>query len=574
MKPGWQEKKYIPNFDMKIRLEQLNPVVGDIEGNSKKISNALKKAESDSIDLLILPEMILTGYPVQDLLEKEAFREICYRANEGIIKQTSDTALLFGSLTPNNSGTGRKCFNSAILGKQGRQIGITHKTLLPTYDVFDDLRYFEPNSSFECLELNGLQLGVTICEDIWYNENEVQYHCYDVNPAEELKKKGADFIINISASPFTKSKHQNRVGMLRNHAKRLHLPVLYVNQTGAQTDIVFDGDSMAFNRDGRSTVRVGAFRESFSDVEFDEESKFLENISDAEADNYPKRIEERLFKAAVLGIRDYFKKSAVTEKAVIGLSGGIDSALTAVLATEALGSENVVAITLPSKFSSEGSVKDSEKLAGNLDMRLYEIAIKSIVESFDQSLEPLFKETEFGIAEENLQSRIRGDLLMAYSNKFGNFLLATGNKSEYAVGYATLYGDMNGSLAPIGDIYKSEVFSLARWLNDEYFHSEIIPESIITKPPSAELRPDQKDSDSLPEYDTLDEILFRYIELQQSKEKISEFHNSVTVEKVISLVDRNEFKRYQAAPILKMTSKAFGLGRRWPIVQNWTGHEF
>ena len=574
MKPGLPVKKFIQNIKMKIRLEQLNPVVGDIKGNSNKIFAALERAESDSIDLLILPEMILTGYPAQDLLEKDAFREICYRANDNIIKKTTGTALLFGSLTPNNSGTGRKCFNSAILAKEGKQRGIAHKTLLPTYDVFDDLRYFEPNSSFECLELDGLQLGVTICEDIWYNENEVQYHYYETNPAEELKKRGADFIINISASPFTKSKHQNRAGMLRNHAKRLHLPVLYVNQTGAQTDIVFDGDSMAINRDGQSTAHAGAFREGFSDVVFDEESKFLENLSDSEIYKYPKSVEERLFEAVVLGIRDYFQKTGVTEKAVIGLSGGIDSALTAVLATEALGSDNVVVITLPSKFSSEGSVTDSEKLAKNLNIELHEVAIKSIVEAFDQSLEPLFEGTEFGVAEENLQSRIRGDILMAYSNKFGDFLLATGNKSEYAVGYATLYGDMNGALAPIGDIYKSEVFSLARWLNEEYFQKEVIPGSIITKPPSAELRPDQKDTDTLPEYDTLDDILFRYIELQQSKEKISELHKSVTVEKVISLVDRNEFKRYQAAPILKMTSKAFGSGRRWPIVQNWTGHEF
>lgn len=559
---------------MKIRLKQLNPVVGDIKGNSKKIIRSLERAESDSIDLLILPEMILTGYPVQDLLEKEVFREICYKANDNIIKKTGETALLFGSLTPNNSGAGRKCFNSAILAKGGKQTGITHKTLLPTYDVFDDLRYFEPNSSFECLELDGVQLGVTICEDIWYNENEVQYHYYEVNPAEELKKKGADFIINISASPFTKLKHQNRVGMLRNHAKRLHLPVLYVNQIGAQTDIVFDGDSMAINRDGKRIAYLGAFREGFSDVRFNEKSKFLENLSDSDNNKYPKKIEERLFEAVVLGIRDYFQKTGVTEKAVIGLSGGIDSALTTVLATEALGRDNVVAITLPSKFSSEGSVTDSEKLAENLNIKLLEITIKNIVEAFDQSLESLFKETEFGVAEENLQSRIRGDLLMAYSNKFGNFLLATGNKSEYAVGFATLYGDTNGALAPIGDIYKSEVFSLARWLNEEYFKKEVISENIITKTPSAELRPDQKDTDSLPEYDTLDDILFRYIELQQSKEKISELHKSVTVEKVISLVDRNEFKRYQAAPILKMTSKAFGTGRRWPIVQKWTGHEF
>ncbi|MGF1671573.1 MAG: NAD+ synthase [Balneolaceae bacterium] len=559
---------------MKIRLEQLNPVVGDSGGNSKKILQALQKAESNHIDLLILPEMAVTGYPAQDLLEKEAFRNICYKINNEIIHSTGKTAILFGSLTPNKTGKGRKMFNSAILARNQDVLGVTHKTLLPTYDVFDDFRYFEPNNKFECLSLDDFKLGVTICEDIWYNENEVQYHFYDINPAALLKEKGADVIINISASPFTKTKHENRVGMLRNHAKKLNLPVLYVNQVGAQTDIVFDGDSMALDRNGEIKGYTTAFEEGFTDVNLDKMNKNLETIFVKKNQTYPDRTEERLYKAVLLGLNDYLKKTSVTNKVVIGLSGGIDSALTTVLAAEALGQENVTAITLPSLFSSKGSVSDSEKLAINLDIKLHKIEIKEIYNSFERSLASLFEGTDFGVAEENLQSRIRGDILMAYSNKFGDFLLATGNKSEYAVGYATLYGDMNGALAPIGDIYKSEVFSLACWLNDLYYEEEMIPENIIKKPPSAELRPEQKDTDSLPEYEILDDILYRYIELQQSSKKISEFHKSVTVQDVIGLVDRNEFKRYQAAPILKLTSKAFGTGRRWPIVQKWTGHEF
>lgn len=561
---------------MKVRLQQINPIVGDIEGNFTLIKNSAVKAEKDGIDLLILPEMVLTGYPVQDLIEKEFFRDYCYKVNRKIVEATGNTAVLFGTVTANTGNTGRKMYNSALLARNGKLLGTVHKTLLPTYDVFDDLRYFEPNKEFKCLELDGVKLGVTICEDIWYNENEHQYHLYDVDPAAELKKRGAQVIINVSASPFTKSKHENRLKMLQNHAKRLKLPVLYSNQVGTHTEIIFDGDSLALDASGKMVTRTIPFEADYTDVTFHAESGKLESAGDQQKPAYPENRDERNFRAICLGILDYFDKTGLGRNVVLGLSGGIDSALVTALAVEALGKEHVTAVTMASEFSSKGSVNDSELLAENLGITLHQIPISKINNRFLNSLKPYFKEKPFGTAEENLQSRIRGNLLMAFANKFNSFLLATGNKSEYAVGYATLYGDMNGALAPIGDLYKTEVYSLARWMNRELYRKEVVPDAIIIKEPSAELRPDQKDSDSLPEYEILDDILERYIEHQQSAGKIvSEGgFDAKTVQKVIQMVDNSEFKRYQAVPILKLSAKAFGVGRRWPIVQKWTGHEF
>lgn len=553
---------------MKIRLHQLNPTIGGLSGNKKLILKALSDAGQAGVDLLILPEMVVTGYPVQDLLERQSFRDAVYKLNSELVNATRSTALLFGSLTPNLSGTGRKMCNSAILAKNGRRIGITHKALLPTYDVFDDLRYFEPNTTFKCLELDGIKLGVTICEDIWYNQNEVTYHTYQTDPAGILREDGADLIINISASPFTKTKHENRLHMLGKHATELQCPVLYCNQVGAHTEIVFEGGSMALNPDGEPVSSTSAFSASYADVNYDSGKNLLLD----EKDNgwYPESVDERLFYAIKLGLSDYIKKTGVTNNVVLGLSGGIDSALVAALATETFGEKNVRAITMPAEFSSEGSVTDSRKLAHNLGIELHEISIHSIYEQFNDSLKPLFGDLPFGVAEENLQSRIRGTLLMTYSNKFNAFLLATGNKSEYAVGYATLYGDMNGSIAPIGDLYKTEVYKLAEWMNRSHYKSEVIPESILRKPPSAELRPDQKDSDSLPPYDILDSILYQYIELQRGLGEITAMgFDERTVKKIISLIDRQEFKRFQAAPIIKLSSKSFGTGRRLPLAQKW-----
>ncbi len=557
---------------MKIRLEQLNPVVGDLSGNKSKILRALKRAEKDGIELLILPELVTLGYPAQDLLEMNHLKNSCFEVNREIISSTGDTAILFGSITPNENKFGRKIYNSALLAKSGKLIGETEKNLLPTYDVFDDLRYFEPSTTFSCLEFEGLSLGVTICEDIWYNENEIQYHTYDVDPAHELKKLGADVIINISASPYTNLKHENRVSMLRNHVKRLGLPILYSNQVGTQTDIIFDGDTMAINTSAEVIATTTAFEESYTDVVWDKSSRDVIAVKTEKMPEYPKSKSERQFKAILNGLIDYINKTGFSNSVVIGLSGGIDSALVCAIAVEALGAENVTAITMPSEFSSKGSVTDSNELASNLGIELMEIPIKNLFDNYREALSPAFGDRPFDTAEENLQSRIRGSLLMAYSNKMDSFLLTTGNKSEYAVGYATLYGDMNGALAIIGDLYKTEVFELCEWLNREYYQKEVIPSEIINKPPSAELRPDQKDSDSLPDYEVLDNILFQYIEQQKSKEEIiAGGANENVVTKIITLVDTNEFKRYQAAPILKMSSKSFGIGRRWPIVQGWSG---
>ncbi|MDX1640871.1 MAG: NAD+ synthase [Balneolaceae bacterium] len=557
---------------MQIRIEQLNPIVGDLTGNSSKILESLKQAESDGIDLLILPEMVLIGYPAQDILENKAFQRSAYRHNETIIQSTKKTALLFGSITK-NEGVGRQMFNTALLARGGTLLDEVHKTLLPTYDVFDDLRYFEPNDTFTCMELDSVKLGVTICEDIWYNENEVQYHTYETDPAKLLKEDGAQIIINISASPFTKTKHENRKQMLQNHAKKLNLPVLYSNQVGAQTEVLFDGESMAVNADAEIVASLKAFSEGRFDIEWKaDQNKIISDINN-EKYTYPNKGPERMFEALKMGVYDYVHKLGITDTAILGLSGGIDSALVCAIVTEALGVKNVKALNMPSTFSSEGSVSDSEKLAGNLGIELMDVSIQSIFEEFNEQLNPIFEGTDFGVAEENLQSRIRGVLLMACANKFGYFLMATGNKSEYAVGYSTLYGDMNGALVVIGDLYKTQVYEMARWLNDHYYQKEVIPEATITKPPSAELRPDQKDTDTLPEYDVLDDILYRYIELQEGAQYIiDDGYDEQTVKKVIRMVEANEFKRYQAAPILKISSKAFGIGRRWPIVQKWTAN--
>lgn len=557
---------------MKIRVEQLNPIVGDLTGNSTKILKSLEKAETDNIDLLILPEMVLIGYPAQDILENKAFQRSAYQHNKKIIQATNKTALLFGSITK-NEGVGRQMFNTALLARGGVLLDEVHKTLLPTYDVFDDLRYFEPNDTFRCMELDGAKLGVTICEDIWYNENEVQYHTYETDPARLLKEDGAQIIINISASPFTKSKHENRKQMLQNHAKKLSLPVLYSNQVGAQTEVLFDGDSMAVNADAQIAANTKTFSESGFDVEWNADENTVTPALNNQHYTYPKEGPERMFEALKMGVYDYVHKLGITDTVILGLSGGIDSALVCTIVTEALGAKNVKALNMPSKFSSEGSVSDSEKLAKNLGIELMDISIQSIFEEFNEQLKPIFEGTEFGVAEENLQSRIRGVLLMACANKFGYFLMVTGNKSEYAVGYSTLYGDMNGALVVIGDLYKTQVYEMARWLNEEYYKEEVIPEAIITKPPSAELRPDQKDTDTLPEYDVLDDILYRYIELQEGAQYIiDDGYDEQTVKKVIRMVEANEFKRYQAAPILKISSKSFGIGRRWPIVQKWTAN--
>jgi NAD+ synthetase len=552
---------------MKIRLEQLNPTIGDIEGNVTLITSAMKRAETDNIDLLVLPELVVCGYPPMDLVERKDFRQAIYEANQTITNQSENTALLLGSVTPNDE-TGRKCFNSALLVQHGKVLAEVHKTLLPTYDVYDELRYFEPNDLFASVDFEGQKIGITICEDIWHNF-ELPYLSYDINPVEELVSKGAEAIFNVSASPFARNKPRNRQRMLQQHAERTGVPIFYANQVGANTELISDGDSMALNSNGEVVSRVPLFEQNFADVEWDPVTNQIANIG-ADPAEIPQQIAQ-MFYALVLGLRDYLRKTEITDKVILGLSGGIDSALVATIAVEALGAERVTGVTMPSKFSSEGSVSDSQKLADNLGIPLHEIAIKNIYDQFNEALEPVFKGTSFGVAEENIQPRIRGTLLMAYANKFGYMLLNTGNKSELATGYCTLYGDMAGGLGIIADLYKTEVYEMAHWLNNEYYKKEIIPKDIIDKPPSAELRPDQKDADTLPTYDILDPILQAYIEGQLSEQEIADRGFDITtVEKITAMVDRNEFKRFQAVPGLKVSPRAFGTGRRWPLVQQWT----
>jgi len=550
-----------------IRLQQINPAIGDLLGNKNLIIEAIQNAETDNIDLLILPELCVCGYPPMDLLERDDFIASAIETNREIVSATKSATVIFGAITPNESGTGRKLFNSAIIAQNGHECQIVHKALLPTYDVFDDLRYFEPNMIFEPVKINGFNFGVTICEDIWYNENEYQYHNYTINPAQKLVEKGAQAIINISASPFTKTKPLSRLKMLKTHAIKLGVPVFYANQVGANTELVFDGASAAIDNKGKIIADTELFTPQYTDVQFGGQfitaAKKIKNQFE-----WPK--EKLIFNALKAGLEDYLSKTNFTNSVVLGLSGGIDSALVCTIAAEAIGPEQVLAVTMPSQFSSDGSITDSEKLAQNLGVRLEKITIKQLYDSYITQLKPLFEDRSFGIAEENLQSRIRGNLLMAISNKFGCMLLNTSNKSELAVGYGTLYGDMSGGLGLISDLYKSEVNALAEWLNKEYFKKIVIPESIIQKAPSAELRPDQKDTDTLPDYSVLDKILFYYIEEQKSAEFIiSKGYSERVVKKVISMVQSSEHKRYQSPPGLKISAKAFGVGRRWPIVQKW-----
>ncbi len=553
---------------MKIRLGQINTTIGDLGKNFELITKAMARAEADGIDLLVLPELVVCGYPPMDLIERTQFLDAIYEMNDRLIRRTEETALLFGTATPNVSDVGRKCYNSAILAQHGSVISTVHKALLPTYDVYDELRYFEPDNHFSCVEFKGKKLGITVCEDIWHNF-ELSYLSYGTNPAKELAQDGADAIFNLSASPYTRNKPAKRQKMLQQHARTWNLPVFYANQVGGNTELVSDGDSLAINKDAEVIARGALFQEDFIDVDWDTQNSSLA-VSKEDKTEVPQLIEQ-IFHGLVMGLQDYLQKTGVADKVLVGLSGGIDSALVAAIATEALGSDNVVGITMPSEFSSEGSITDSEKLAENLGISCHEIAIKDIYDQFNTALEPLFEDTSFGVAEENLQPRIRGTLLMAYSNKFGHMLLNTGNKSELATGYCTLYGDMSGGLGIIADLYKTEVYEMARWLNNVYYNREVIPQNILEKPPSAELRPDQKDADSLPEYDVLDPILQAYIEEQCGVEEIADRGYDIgVVKRITTLVDQMEFKRFQAVPVLKMSNKAFGTGRRWPIVQRWT----
>jgi len=543
---------------MKISLAGINPTIGDLKSNFEKIISNIKKAEEVDSDLIIFPELALTGYPPLDLLDKRSFVDEVISYNSKVAEYAKNIGVIFGSVTRFEDEVGTNLFNSAIFCFDGQIKSIHKKSLLPNYDVFDEVRYFEPSREIHLLEFKGKRFGVTICEDAWNDKDFWVHRLYEFDPVEENVKLGAEIIINISASPFSIGKEKIRTEMFSQIARKHKKPVLFVNQVGANTDLIFDGGAKVFDRNGNLILASNRFEESL--VHFDSDFQYEEINYEFSSDA------EEIYRALILGIRDYCDKTGF-KKVVLGLSGGIDSALVSVLAKEALGSENVLCVMMPSQYSSEGSITHSQKLIQNIGVKSTIIPIQPIFEEFKKSLKKEFDDLPEDVTEENLQSRIRGVLLMALSNKFGYLLLATGNKSELATGYATLYGDMCGGLAPISDVYKTKVYEIARYINRE---KEIIPIEIINKVPSAELRPNQTDQDTLPPYDILDKILYLYIEEAKEEDEIVEkgFDREL-VRRVLKMVDRAEYKRKQAAPGLKVTNKAFGSGRRFPIVQRW-----
>ncbi len=539
---------------MKVTIAQVNPTVGDIDENTKKLKGILDK-HSEGSDIIIFPEMFITGYPPKDLLERKDFIKKVEKSIRDITlfsKKFRDTGIILGAPL-RNGDNGMGLFNSAFLISNGKVVSHQMKSLLPTYDVFDEARYFDPSKSIDVIGFKGEKLGISICEDAWNDPELWHRRNYGFNPIDVLAKKGATLMINISASPFHLEKEKVRFRVVSNHAKKHKTPFIYVNQVGANDEIIFDGRSIAVDRNGRLIKALKPFEEQVITVD-------TETRGD---DHYePQEKMESLRDALVLGIKDYFRKCGF-RKAVIGLSGGIDSAVTFALAVEALGKENVLGISMPSKFSSRGSIEDSRKLAKNLGTEFKVIPIKETHDAYLSTLEEHFRGRKPDVTEENIQARIRGNILMAFSNKFGYIVLSTGNKSEISIGYCTLYGDMSGGLAVISDVPKTMVYDLAGFINAK---REIIPRDSIEKPPSAELRTGQKDQDTLPPYDELDRIIYEYVDEKHSPGEMKMKGLSPdTVDWVVSAVNRSEYKRKQAPPGLKVTTKAFGHGRRMPI---------
>lgn len=547
---------------MKLSLAQINPIIGDLSGNCRKIADFAQKAHVQGAELVIFPELAVTGYPPQDLLENQLFIAEVQRALAWIAQSVpQDIGIIVGAPVPNRSAVGKRLFNAAMLYAGGECRGEVHKTLLPTYDVFDEHRHFEPAHTREVIKWRGLKLGLHICEDAWSDEPQVEYRPYAKSPLDELVAQGAQLLINISASPFSLDKPARRDALIQNICKDRQLPYVFVNQVGANTEIIFDGDSRVHRADGTRLLCAPAFEEALLFWETDAALAPCQRQRDRTSD---------LHDALLVGIRDYFYKTASFSKVVVGLSGGIDSAVTCALATEALGPEQVVGVTMPSPYSSLGSVEDSKVLANHLGIELLNIPINPAIAAFDEMLADAFANTEPGVAEENIQARARGVTLMALSNKFNYLLLSSGNKSELAVGYVTLYGDTNGGVAVLSDVLKTQVYDLANHINQRA-SKPIIPESVISKAPSAELKPGQKDVDALPPYEVLDPILSRYIEGQKDLHAIMEETgcDRALVLDILRRVDRNEYKRRQTPPGFRVTSKAFGIGRRLPIVMRW-----
>jgi len=538
---------------MRIALAQLNYTIGDFEKNVFKMKESVVRAKNENASLIIFAELSISGYPPRDFLEFRDFIDRCRKSAEEIASMCTGITAIVGCPSINPKAEGKNLFNSAFICSEGKIIDAVHKSLLPNYDIFDEYRYFEPNRSFHCITINGKKIALTICEDLWNVEDDPMYIS---SPMEELVKENPELLINIAASPFDYSHAEKRNSILSRNAQQYNLPLLYVNHVGAQTEIVFDGGSIVMNSKGEVVHRMKYFEEDFIVVDTEKIS------SQSPVVNLPGKM-ERIHSALVLGIRDYFQKQNFT-KAILGLSGGIDSALVLCLAVEALGKDNVLPVLMPSQHSSFESVTDSIDLCKNLQVKHELIPIEHVYEEYIHTLRRQFKGLPPTVAEENIQARIRGMLLMALSNKFGHILLNTSNKSEIAVGYGTLYGDMCGGIAVLGDVYKTEVYELVKEVNKE---TEIIPNAIVNKAPSAELRPGQKDSDSLPEYHVLDPILYQYIEKRKGPQELIEMGNDAAlVNRILKLVNTNEYKRYQTPPILRVSPKAFGQGRRLPIV--------
>ncbi len=550
---------------MKLALAQINPTVGDLDGNRRKILNYTRQAHDRGADLVVFPELCVTGYPPEDLLENPFFKKAVGHTVDRIAQDAPpDLGLLIGAPVPNPDTYGKPLHNAALLFENGELQARVNKTLLPTYDIFDEDRYFEPAEERSVIEWRGIRIGLHICEDMWnvhHPQGFAGNNRYECDPVAELGARDPDLFINLSASPFSIGKHETRNALVQHICRCHERPFLLCNQVGANTEIIYDGDSRIHAADGTQVACAASFEEDLL-------------LWDTDAPVEPCRVDRDpiadLHDALVLGIRDYYEKTGIFNKALMGLSGGIDSAVTCALATAALGPNRVVGVTMPSKISSEGSVTDSEQLAQNLGIECKEIPIAPAVDAFGEMLADEFAGTEPGTAEENIQSRARGVTLMALSNKFGHLLLSTGNKSEMAVGYVTLYGDTNGGVAVLSDVLKTRVYKLAHHIN-ERAGTSVIPQNTIEKPPSAELREGQKDTDTLPPYETLDAILERYIEKKKELGTIvgETGIDETLVHDVLRQVDQNEYKRRQAPPGLRVTEKAFGIGRRIPIVMQW-----
>jgi NAD+ synthase (glutamine-hydrolysing) len=547
---------------MRVVIAQLNPTIGDYAGNVDKIEQTLAARAADAPDLVVFPELFLCGYPPRDLLERAWFIQQARDATKRVLEVSQRypvTGILVGVPLPTNRRTGKGLYNSALLIEGGQVLLQQNKSLLPTYDVFDEARYFDPAQATSVVPFHDERLGISICEDAWTDPELWLRPPYDSDPIAALAAAGATILVNISASPFWAGKEEIRYRLLSNHARRHGLPLVFVNQVGANDELVFDGRSLHLDSSGNPCTVFPSFIEHVETVETGRTSHRSSYATQP--------VIESIYQALVLGIRDYTRKTGFRQ-VVLGLSGGIDSALTCALAAAALGPENVVGVTMPAPYSSGGSVEDSRALARNLGIRLLEIPISEVFAAYLDILSPFFEGRAPDVTEENIQSRIRGNTLMALSNKFGYLVLTTGNKSELAVGYCTLYGDMSGGLAVIADVPKTMVYELARYVNRD---TEIIPQASLTKPPSAELRPNQTDQDTLPPYDILDGILRLYVDEGCSLAEIVERgYKQETVRWVLRAVDRNEYKRWQAAPGLKVTSKAFGMGRRMPVAARYS----